>query len=177
MIEISASSEVIEQLVSEEKKDIENVSRAESIKKVQQFISDKQETSLDDEKINAVNKRYSIISVIALATLITMVLASIIALFAVGILWIHVLAVGLEYEIGCLVILSVYYTLCVSKDRKQIKDAYEKTNKAVSFEMISRADEVMRALVEGKAYTIKDAEETVLSDDRKEMRKSFLNND
>lgn len=26
-------------------------------------------------------------------------------------------------------------------------------------------------------YTIKDAEETVLSDDRKEMRKSFLNND
>lgn len=44
-------------------------------------------------------------------------------------------------------------------------------------EYIVRADEVMRALVEGKAYTIKDAEETVLSDDRKEMRKSFLNND
>lgn len=163
MIEISASSEVMEQLINDEKKDIENASRAESIKKVQQFISDKQETSLDDEKINAVNKRYSIISVIALATLITMVLASIIALFAVGILWIHVLAVGLEYEIGCLVILSVYYILCVSKDRKQIKDAYEKTNKTVSFEMIDRADEVMRALVEGKAYTIKDAEAVVSS--------------
>ena len=176
MIEISASSEVIEQLVSEEKKYIENASRAESIKKVQQFISDKQETSLDDgfdKRISAVNKRYSNMRVIILLALVVT--------FAVDIMvqhnLVHTGLRGLVYGLGCVFILSACYALFMSKDRKQIKDAYEKTNQAVSFEMISRADEVMRALVEGKAYTIKDAEETVLSDDRKEMRKSFLNND
>lgn len=176
MIEISASSEIIEQLINEEKKDIENASRAESIKKVQQFISDKQETSLDggfDKRISAVNKRYSNMRVIILLALVVT--------FAVDIMVQHNLVYtglrGLVYGLGCVVILSACYVLFMSKDRKQIKDAYEKTNKAVSFEMIDRADEVMRALVEGKAYTIKDAEETVLSDDRKEMRKSFLNKD
>lgn len=171
MIGISASSEVLEQLINEEKKDIEDVSRAESIKKVQQFISDKQETSLAggfDKKISAVNKRYSNMRVITLLALIVT--------FAVDIMGQHNLVStglrGLVYGLDCVVILFVCYVLFMSKDRKQIKDAYEKTNKAVSFEMIDRADEVMRALVEGKAYTIKDAEETVLSDDRKEMRKA-----
>lgn len=162
MIDISASSEVIEQIISEEKKDIENASRAESIKKVQQFISDKQETSLDggfDKKISAVNKRYSNMRVIILLALIVT--------FAVDILVQHNLIYtglrGLVYEVGCVVVLFVCYVLFMSKDRKQIKDAYEKTNKAVSFEMIDRADEVLRALVEGKAYTIKDAEAVVSS--------------
>lgn len=162
MIDISASSEVIEQIISEEKKDIENASRAESIKKVQQFISDKQETSLDegfDKKISAVNKRYSNMRVIILLALIVT--------FAVDILVQHNLIYtglrGLVYGVGCVVVLFACYVLFVSKDRKQIKDAYEKTNKAVSFEMIDRADEVLRALVEGKAYTIKDAEAVVSS--------------
>lgn len=162
MIDISASSEVIEQIISEEKKDIENASRAESIKKVQQFISDKQETSLDegfDKKISAVNKRYSNMRVIILLALIVT--------FAVDILVQHNLIYtglrGLVYGVDCVVVLFACYVLFMSKDRKQIKDAYEKTNKAVSFEMIDRADEVLRALVEGKAYTIKDAEAVVSS--------------
>ena len=160
MIDISASSEVIEQIISDEKKDIENASRAESIKKVQQFILDKQETSLDegfDKKISAVNKRYSNMRVIILLALIVT--------FAVDILVQHNLIYtglrGLVY--GGVVVLFACYVLFMSKDRKQIKDAYEKTNKAVSFEMIDRADEVLRALVEGKAYTIKDAETVVSS--------------
>lgn len=162
MIDISASSEVIEQIISDEKKDIENASRAESIKKVQQFISDKQETSLDegfDKKISAVNKRYSNMRVIILLALIVT--------FAVDILVQHNLIYtglrGLVYGVDCVVVLFACYVLFMSKDRKQIKDAYEKTNKAVSFEMIDRADEVLRALVEGKAYTIKDAEAVVSS--------------
>lgn len=162
MIDISASSEVIEQIISEEKKDIENASRAESIKKVQQFISDKQETSLDegfDKKISAVNKRCSNMRVIILLALIVT--------FAVDILVQHNLIYtglrGLVYGVDCVVVLFACYVLFISKDRKQIKDAYEKTNKAVSFEMIDRADEVLRALVEGKAYTIKDAEAVVSS--------------
>ena len=162
MIDISASSEVIEQIISEEKKDIKNASRAESIKKVQQFISDKQETSLDegfDKKISAVNKRYSNMRVIILLALIVT--------FAVDILVQHNLIYtglrGLVYGVDCVVVLFACYVLFMSKDRKQIKDAYEKTNKAVSFEMIDRADEVLRALVEGKAYTIKDAEAVVSS--------------
>ena len=162
MIDISASSEVIEQIISDEKKDIENASRAESIKKVQQFISDKQETSLDegfDKKISAVNKRYSNMRVIILLALIVT--------FAVDILVQHNLIYtglrGLVHGVDCVVVLFACYVLFMSKDRKQIKDAYEKTNKAVSFEMIDRADEVLRALVEGKAYTIKDAEAVVSS--------------
>lgn len=159
MIEISASNEVIEQLINEEKRDIEGINRAESIKQVQQFILDKQTTGLDDAKINAVNKRYSIISVVAKATLI--------AMFIVGVVLKHNLALDLGYEIVCLVILSVYYVLFVSRDRKRIKDAYAKTNQAVSFELINRADEVMRALVENRAYTITEAEALVISDDNK----------
>ena len=150
MIEISASSEVIEQLINEEKRDIEGINRAESIKQVQQFILDKQTTGLDDEKINAVNKRYIIILVIALATLIAS-------------------AIGLGYKTGCIVIViaSLYYTLVISNDRKEIEDAYAKTNQAVSFELVSRADEVMRALVENRACTITEAEALVISDDNK----------
>ncbi len=150
MIEISASSEVIEQLINEEKRDIEGINRAESIKQVQQFILDKQTTGLDDEKINAVNKRYIIILVIALATLIAS-------------------AIGLGYETGCIVIVlaSLYYTLVISNDRKEIEDAYAKTNQAVSFELVNRADEVMRALVENRACTIAEAEALVISDDNK----------
>lgn len=150
MIEISASSEVVEQLINEEKRDIEGINRAESIKQVQQFILDKQTTGLDDEKINAVNKRYIIILVIALATLIAS-------------------AIGLGYETGCIVIVlaSLYYTLVISNDRKEIEDAYAKTNQAVSFELADRADEVMRALVENRACTIAEAEALVISDDNK----------
>ena len=159
MIEISASSEVIEQIINEEKRDIEDINRAESIKQVQRFILDKQTTGLDDAKINAVNKRYNIIRVIVLATVI--------AMFAVGILWIHDLALGLAYEIVCLVLLSVYYTLFVSRDRKEIEDAYAKTNQAVNFELVDRADEVMRALVENRACTIAEAEALVISDNNK----------
>lgn len=159
MIEISASSEVIEQLINEEKRDIEGINRAESIKQVQQFILDKQTTGLDDAKINAVNKRHSIISVVAKATLI--------AMFIVGVVLKHNSAIGLAYEIVCLVILSVYYVLFVSRDRKRIKDVYDKTNRAVSFELVNRADEVMRALVENRACTIAEAEALVISDDNK----------
>ena len=150
MIEISASSEVIEQFINEEKRDIEGINRAESIKQVQQFILDKQTNGLDDEKINAVNKRYIIILVIALATLIAS-------------------AIGLGYETGCRVIVlaSLYYTLVISNDRKEIEDAYAKTNQAVSFELADRADEVMRALVENRACTITEAEALVISDDNK----------
>lgn len=158
MIEMSASNEVIEQLISEEKKDIENVSRAESIKKVQKFISDKQKSSLDfDEKISAVNKSYSNMRVL--------ILLEMIVTFAVDILVQHNLVptglMDLVYGMDCVVILFVCYV--ISKYRKQIKDAYERTSKAVSFEMIDRADEVLRALVENKAYTIKDAEAVVSS--------------
>lgn len=161
MIEISASSEVIEQLINEEKKDIEGINRAESIKQVQQFILDKQTTGLDDERINAVNKRYSIISVIALATLIAMLI--------VGVVLKHNSAIGLGYETGSIVIVlaSLYYTLVISNDRKEIEDAYAKTNQAVSFGLINRADEVMRALVENRACTITEAEALVISDDNK----------
>lgn len=162
MIEISASSEVIEQIIIDEKKDIENVSRAESIKKVQQFISDKQETSLDsgfDARISAMNKRYSNMKVVILLALVVT--------FAVDIMGQHNLVYigtrSLIHGIDCVILLFACYIFFVSKDRKQIKDAYEKTNKAVSFEMVSRADKVMRALIEGKAYTIKDAEAVVLS--------------
>lgn len=157
MIEISASSEVIEQLINEEKKDIEGINRAESIKQVQQFILDKQTTGLDDEKINAVNKRYSIISVIALATLIAMLI--------VGVVLKHNSAIGLGYETGCIVIVlaSLYYTLVISNDRKEIEDAYAKTNQAVSFELVNRADEVMKALVENRACTIAEAEALVIN--------------
>lgn len=146
MIEISASSEVIEQLINEEKRDIEGINRAESIKQVQQFILDKQTTGLDDEKINAVNKRYIIILVIALATLIAS-------------------AISLGYMTGCIVIVlaSLYYTLVISNDRKEIEDAYAKTNQAVSFELVNRADEVMRALVENRACTITEAEALVIN--------------
>lgn len=160
MIEISASSEVIEQLINEEKRDIEGINRAESIKQVQQFILDKQTTGLDDAKINAVNKRYSIISVIALATLI--------AMFIVGVVLKHNSAIGLGYEAGCIVIVlaSLYYTLVISNDRKEIEDAYAKTNQAVSFELINRADEVMRALVENRACTIAEAEALVINKDK-----------
>lgn len=150
MIEISASSEVIEQLINEEKRDIDGINRAESIKQVQQFILDKQTTGLDDEKINAVNKRYIIILVIALATLIAS-------------------AIGLGYETGCIVIVlaSLYYILVISNDRKEIEDAYAKTNQAVSFELADMTDEVMRALVENRACTIAEAEALVISDDNK----------
>lgn len=159
MIEISASSEVIEQLINEEKRDIEGINRAESIKQVQQFILDKQTTGLDDEKIN--NKRYSVIRVVTLAVLIAMLI--------VGVVLKHNSAIGLGYEIGCIVIViaSLYYTLVISNDRKEIEDAYAKTNQAVSFELVNRADEVMRALVENKACTIAEAEALVISDDNK----------
>lgn len=153
MIDISASSEVIEQIISEEKKDIENASRAESIKKVQQFILDKQETSLDEAKIN--NKRYSIIRAITLVALIVV--------FVAGVVLKQHSATGLGYEAGCIVLVlaSLYYTLVISNNRKELEDAYAKTNQAVSFKMISRADEVLRVLIEEKAYRIADAEELV----------------
>lgn len=159
MIEISASSEVIEQLINEEKRDIEGINRAESIKQVQQFILDKQKTGLDDAKIN--NKRYSVIRVVTLAALIVMLI--------VGVVLKHNSALGLGYETGCIVIVlaSLYYTLVISNDRKEIEDAYAKTNQAVSFELVSRADEVMRALVENRACTIAEAEALVISDDNK----------
>lgn len=159
MIEISASSEVIEQLINEEKRDIEGINRAESIKQVQQFILDKQTTGLDDAKIN--NKRYSVIRVVTLAALIAMLI--------VGVVLKHNLAIGLGYETGCIVIVlaSLYYTLVISNDRKEIEDAYAKTNQAVSFELVNRADEVMRALVENRACTIAEAEALVISDDNK----------
>lgn len=159
MIEISASSEVIEQLINEEKRDIEGINRAESIKQVQQFILDKQKTGLDDAKIN--NKRYSVIRVVTLATLIAMLI--------VGVVLKHNSAIGLGYETGCIVIVLafLYYTLVISNDRKEIEDAYAKTNQAVSFELVSRADEVMRALVENRACTIAEAEALVISDDNK----------
>lgn len=159
MIEISASSEVIEQLINEEKKDIEGINRAESIKQVQQFILDKQTIGLDDKKIN--NKRYSVIRVVTLAVLIAMLI--------VGVVLKHNSAIGLGYETGCIVIVlaSLYYTLVISNDRKEIEDAYAKTNQAVSFELINRADEVMRALVENRACTITEAEALVISDDNK----------
>lgn len=159
MIEISASSEVIEQLINEEKRDIEDVNRAKSIKQVQQFILDKQTIGLDDKKIN--NKRYSVIRVVTLAVLIAMLI--------VGVVLKHNSAIGLGYETGCIVIVlaSLYYTLVISNDRKEIEDAYAKTNQAVSFELINRADEVMRALVENRACTIAEAEALVISDDNK----------
>lgn len=159
MIEISASSEVIEQLINEEKKDIEGINRAESIKQVQQFILDKQTTGLDDTKIN--NKRYSVIRVVTLAALIAMLI--------VGVVLKHNSAIGLGYETGSIVIVlaSLYYTLVISNDRKEIEDAYAKTNQAVSLGLISRADEVMRALVENRACTIAEAEALVISDDNK----------
>lgn len=159
MIEISASSEVIEQLINEEKRDIEGINRTESIKQVQQFILDKQTTGLDDAKIN--NKRYSIIRVVTLAALIAMLI--------VGVVLKHNSAIGLGYETGCIVIVlaSLYYTLVISNDRKEIEDAYAKTNQAVSFELVNKADEVMRALVENRACTIAEAEALVISDDSK----------
>lgn len=159
MIEISASSEVIEQLINEEKRDIEGINRAESIKQVQQFILDKQTTGLDDAKIN--NKRYSVIRVVTLAALIAMLI--------VGVVLKHNSAIGLGYETGSIVIVlaSLYYTLVISNDRKEIEDAYAKTNQAVSFELVNRADEVMRALVENRACTIAEAEALVISDDNK----------
>lgn len=159
MIEISASSEVIEQLINEEKRDIEGINRAESIKQVQQFILDKQTTGLDDAKIN--NKRYSVIRVITLAVLIAMLI--------VGVVLKHNSAIGLGYMTGCIVIVlaSLYYTLVISNDRKELEDAYAKTNQAVSFELVNRADEVMRALVENRACTIAEAEALVISDDNK----------
>lgn len=159
MIEISASSEVIEQLINEEKRDIEDINRAESIKQVQQFILDKQTTGLDDAKIN--NKRYSVIRVVTLAALIAMLI--------VGVVLKHNSAIGLGYETGSIVIVlaSLYYTLVISNDRKEIEDAYAKTNQAVSFGLINRADEVMRALVENRACTITEAEALVISDDNK----------
>lgn len=159
MIEISASSEVIEQLINEEKRDIEGINRAESIKQVQQFILDKQTTGLDDAKIN--NKRYSVIRVVTLAALIAMLI--------VGVVLKHNSAIGLGYETGSIVIVlaSLYYTLVISNDRKEIEDAYAKTNQAVSFELVNRADEVMRALVENRACTIAEAEALVISDDSK----------
>lgn len=159
MIEISASSEVIEQLINEEKRDIEGINRAESIKQVQQFILDKQTTGLDDAKIN--NKRYSVIRVVTLAALIAMLI--------VGVVLKHNSAIGLGYETGCIVIVlaSLYYTLVISNDRKEIEDAYAKTNQAVSFELVNRADEVMRALVENRACTIAEAEALVISDNNK----------
>ena len=155
MIEISASSEVIEQLINEEKRDIEGINRAESIKQVQQFILDKQTNGLDDAKIN--NKRYSVIRVVTLAVLIAMLI--------VGVVLKHNSAIGLGYEAGCIVIVlaSLYYTLVISNDRKELEDAYAKTNQAVGFEMISRADEVMRALVENRACTIAEAEALVIN--------------
>lgn len=155
MIEISASSEVIEQLINEEKKDIEGINRAESIKQVQQFILDKQKTGLDDAKIN--NKRYSVIRVVTLATLIAMLI--------VGVVLKHNSAISLGYMTGCLVIVlaSLYYTLVISNDRKELEDAYAKTNQAVSFELVNRADEVMRALVENRACTIAEAEALVIN--------------
>lgn len=155
MIEISASSEVIEQLINEEKRDIEGINRAESIKQVQQFILDKQKTGLDDAKIN--NKRYSVIRVVTLAALIVMLI--------VGVVLKHNSALGLGYETGCIVIVLafLYYTLVISNDRKEIEDAYAKTNQAVSFELVSRADEVMRALVENRACTIAEAEALVIN--------------
>lgn len=155
MIEISASSEVIEQLINEEKRDIEGINRAESIKQVQQFILDKQTTGLDDAKIN--NKRYSVIRVVTLATLIAMLI--------VGVVLKHNSAISLGYMTGCIVIViaSLYYTLVISNDRKEIEDAYAKTNQAVSFELINRADEVMRALVENRACTIAEAEALVIN--------------
>lgn len=159
MIEISASSEVIEQLINEEKRDIEGINRAESIKQVQQFILDKQTNGLDDAKIN--NKRYSVIRVVTLATLIAMLI--------VGVVLKHNSAISLGYMTGCIVIVlaSLYYTLVISNDRKELEDAYAKTNQAVSFELINRADEVMRALVENRACTIAEAEALVISDDNK----------
>lgn len=159
MIEISASSEVIEQLINEEKRDIEGINRAKSIKQVQQFILDKQTTGLDDAKIN--NKRYSVIRVVTLATLIAMLI--------VGVVLKHNSAISLGYMTGCIVIVlaSLYYTLVISNDRKEIEDAYAKTNQAVSFELVNRADEVMRALVENRACTIAEAEALVISDDNK----------
>ena len=159
MIEISASNEVIEQLINEEKRDIEGINRAESIKQVQQFILDKQTTGLDDAKIN--NKRYSVIRVVTLATLIAMLI--------VGVVLKHNSAISLGYMTGCIVIVlaSLYYTLVISNDRKEIEDAYAKTNQAVSFELVNRADEVMRALVENRACTIAEAEALVISDDNK----------
>lgn len=159
MIELSASSEVIEQLINEEKRDIEGINRAESIKQVQQFILDKQTTGLDDAKIN--NKRYSVIRVVTLAVLIAMLI--------VGVVLKHNSDIGLGYMTGCIVIVlaSLYYTLVISNDRKEIEDAYAKTNQAVSFELVNRADEVMRALVENRACTITEAEALVISDDNK----------
>lgn len=159
MIEISASSEVIEQLINEEKRDIEGINRAESIKQVKQFILDKQTTGLDDEKIN--NKRYSVIRVVTLAVLIAMLI--------VGVVLKHNSAISLGYMTGCIVIVlaSLYYTLVISNDRKEIEDAYAKTNQAVSLELVNRADEVMRALVENRACTIAEAEALVISDDNK----------
>lgn len=155
MIEISASSEVIEQLINEEKRDIESINRAESIKQVQQFILDKQTTGLDDVKIN--NKRYSVIRVVTLAALIAMLI--------VGVVLKHNSAIGLGYETGCVVIVlaSLYYTLVISNDRKELEDVYAKTNQAVSFELVNRADEVMRALVENRACTIAEAETLVIN--------------
>lgn len=153
MIDISASSEVIEQIISEEKKDIKNASRAESIKKVQQFILDKQEVGLDEAKIN--NKRYSIIRAITLVALIVV--------FVAGVVLKQHSATSLGYEVGCIVLVlaSLYYTLVISNNRKELEDAYAKTNQAVSFKMISRADEVLRVLIEERAYRIADAEELV----------------
>lgn len=155
MIEISASSEVIEQLINEEKRDIEGINRAESIKQVQQFILDKQKTGLDDAKIN--NKRYSVIRVVTLAALIAMLI--------VGVVLKHNSAISLGYMTGCIVIVlaSLYYTLVISNDRKELEDAYAKTNQAVSFELVNRADEVMRALVENRACTIAEAEALVIN--------------
>lgn len=155
MIEISASSEVIEQLINEEKRDIEGINRAESIKQVQQFILDKQTTGLDDAKIN--NKRYSVIRVVTLAALIAMLI--------VGVVLKHNSAISLGYMTGCIVIVlaSLYYTLVISNDRKELEDAYAKTNQAVSFELVNRADEVMRALVENRACTIAEAEALVIN--------------
>ena len=155
MIEISASSEVIEQLINEEKRDIEGINRAESIKQVQQFILDKQTNGLDDVKIN--NKRYSVIRVVTLATLIAMLI--------VGVVLKHNSAISLGYMTGCIVIVlaSLYYTLVISNDRKELEDAYAKTNQAVSFELINMADEVMRALVENRACTIAEAEALVIN--------------
>lgn len=155
MIEISASSEVIEQLINEEKRDIEGINRAESIKQVQQFILDKQTTGLDDAKIN--NKRYSVIRVVTLAALIVMLI--------VGVVLKHNSAISLGYMTGCIVIVlaSLYYTLVISNDRKEIEDAYAKTNQAVSLELVNRVDEVMRALVENRACTITEAEALVIN--------------
>lgn len=165
MIEISASSEVIKQLINEEKRDIEGINRAESIKQVQQFILDKQTTGLDDAKIN--NKRYSIIRVVTLAALIAMLI--------VGVVLKHNSAISLGYMTGCIVIVlaSLYYTLVISNDRKELEDAYAKTNQAVSFELVNRADEVMRALVENRACTIAEAEALVINKGKEKELKNI----